>query len=84
MDTLEMGREASGLHRNRHTGAYYPWDAWLGRAARKAVTLRRGVDYRCRDHGMANQIRNQAARRDLVVSVAVDEGSVRFSVIGGR
>lgn len=58
----------------------YRWDKWF--KLKNTKTLYRGKDYFCLDHGMASQIRNQASKRKISVSVEIGEGYVTFKVGG--
>lgn len=51
----------------------YPWDKWFGR--KRAYTLIRGVDYACMSHSMSAQVRNEAVRREVRVSVWIGVSS---------
>lgn len=63
---------------NQFVGAYYPWDEWFSKAARRTVRLTRGVDYSCQDHGMASQVRTRAGKRGVSASVLIGEGYLEF------
>jgi len=55
-------------------GSYiYPWDKWL---AKPKITLRRGEDFDCQPHSMAIQIRGAASRRNIEVSVLINDDIV--------
>lgn len=46
----------------------HPWDEWF---ARKKLRLRRGKDFDCQPYLLAQQIRNEARRREITVTVSV-------------
>jgi len=54
--------------RRRH--GRYPWNEWFKRFP---LALRRGEDFTCQPHGMAQMARNQASARGLAVKVTVGE-----------
>lgn len=54
----------------------YSWDEWFGR---QRFVLRRGTDYRCSQSVMAQQIRNNASVRGLLINLV--EGDDHFTVI---
>lgn len=59
-------------------GGKYPWDRWF---AKKKFKLRRD-QYDCMPHCMAVQIRNQARRRKVGVSVETNEhGTLSVEVL---
>ena len=49
----------------------HPWNRWF---RRRRFQLVRGEDYRCQPHAMSVQVRNAAAKRNLRVSVQIEEG----------
>lgn len=55
----------------------YPWDRWF---VRGEFTARRGKDFKCKPHSMAIQIRTEAAKRGLKVSVYIEDKSVKAKV----
>jgi hypothetical protein len=56
----------------------YNWDKWF---SKKQVTLKKGKDFKCQVHGMANQIRNKAAKRGVSISLKIrDDGEIEISV----
>lgn len=55
----------------------YDWDKLF---KRDSFTVTRGIDYDCLPHGMAQQIRNEAARRKCRVSVVFDGDSLIVTV----
>ncbi len=55
----------------RHTR--HPWDHWF---SRKKIRLKRGKDFDCQPYLMAQQIRNEASRREIAVTVSVLEDYV--------
>lgn len=61
-------------------GVRYPWSKWF---LRGRFTLRRGRDYECASHGMAQQVRNTAYKRGVTVSLEVGDDHVKVQV-GGR
>lgn len=44
----------------------YPWDLWFGE---RRFKVRRGRDYLCGAHSMAQQIRNAASKRRVNVTI---------------
>lgn len=61
-------------------GRRYPWASWF---SLKSFSLIRGEDYDCLPHGMAQMVRNVAARRGLRVSVSLgEEGLIEVQVKG--
>ena len=44
----------------------YPWDSWF---LKERFVIKRGLDYKCSQSVMAQQIRNAAVQRDLRVSL---------------
>lgn len=58
----------------------YPWEKWMNS---EETTLRRRIDYDCMTHSMAQQIRMEAARWDLSVSIQIadDSQSLQFWVL---
>lgn len=46
----------------------YNWDKWF---QKKSFKLVKGVDYECMTHSMAQQVRNEAAKRGFYVSVKI-------------
>jgi hypothetical protein len=53
----------------------YPWDKWF--KARK-VSIVKGKDYKCQTHGMMQQIRNEASKRCIGVSISIDGNRIEF------
>jgi len=49
----------------------YPWDKWFART--KRFKLKRGRDYACMTHAMAQQIRDTASVRGVFVSIQINE-----------
>jgi len=49
----------------------HPWDKWM---ARKRLKLKKGRDFICEPHGLAQQIRRHAADRDLKASITISDG----------
>lgn len=60
------------------TDPKYPWDYWLGL---KAFTLRKGEDFKCQVHGMAQQIRNAAKARGIRVSLSISSPLICVTII---
>lgn len=59
----------------------YPWEEWF---KVKHFVLHFKKDYKCAAHGMAQQIRNAAKRRDLRVSLRIDKyGTIFAHVLKG-
>ena len=58
----------------------YPWEKWMNSDER--TTLRRGRDYDCMTHSMAQQVRMEATRWGLSVSIQIaDDGkSLSFEI----
>ncbi len=56
----------------------YPWAKWF-KGTKKL--LKRGRDFDCLPHVMAQQIRNTAAKRNLKVSIKIEENQLRISII---
>jgi len=56
----------------------YPWDKWF--AKKRPFTLVRGIDFVCKVHGMAAQVRNKAYRRKLSVRIQQDENSITVTI----
>lgn len=57
----------------------YPWDKWFGK---KKFTLKGARDYDCMAHCMAVQIRNQARRRKVRVSITTSNiGTLEVEVM---
>lgn len=55
-------------------GVRYPWDKWF---ARDKFTLRRGEDFMCMPHGMAQAVRNTMDRFGWVAaSIDIGEDSI--------
>lgn len=50
----------------------YPWDQWMDKAKSGDLILVRGTQFPCQSHGMAQLIRKQAAKRNLVVHIQID------------
>jgi len=57
----------------------YPWDRWLKRKG--LTTLEKGKDFDCQVQSFVLMVYNQASRRNLKVSVSVDELKVKILVI---
>lgn len=57
----------------------HPWEHWF---RSKEFVLLKGTDYGCADHGMAQAVRNKAAKLGLRVSLDVTQGRVAVTVIG--
>lgn len=57
----------------------YLWEEWF--SARRTV-LQRGVDYRCSQSAMINQIRNRASRCGVHVSLTDGDDTIVIEVIG--
>lgn len=55
----------------------YPWDKWL---TQPQTILLRGRDYRCTTFGLAQQVRQQASRRGIRVSVHTTQDSVTIEL----
>lgn len=55
----------------------YPWDRWL---RRRRLVLTRGVQFHCEPHGMAQQVRNAAAKRNKRVSININGSTVRVEI----
>lgn len=62
----------------RRFGRRYPWEDWFSRG--EFVVTRRQHD--CTLHGMAQMVRNVAARRRVRVSVRIEGSRVRVLVRG--
>ena len=60
-------------------GRRYPWAKWF---ASGCFVLRRGIDFDCMPHGMAQMIRNVASMRGLRVSVRIEEDAIHVRVTG--
>ena len=48
----------------------YPWEKWL---SKKRFTLKKGKHFKCSLTAMAQQVRNNAADRELKVSVSTND-----------
>src|SRR3990167_2067393 len=59
----------------------YPYDAWF---AASEVVLRKGLDYKCQSHGLAQQIRSASAARGVQVSLSVQPDKVTIMTIRRR
>ena len=59
----------------------YPWPQWLKRQT-PALELRKGKDYFCQPHSMAQQVRNAAQRYGKRVSIRIDGGTITVTVKG--
>ena len=58
----------------------YPWDDWF---SRKGFVLKPGRDYDCLTITMVNQIRTQASKRNLRVTISTNhEGTIWVTVVG--
>lgn len=57
----------------------YPWAKWF---RRRTFTLRKGKDFTCQPHSMAQQIRNAAFRHRVTVSIAIDGNEVDTTITG--
>ena len=64
------------------TTRMYPWEKWLRPCIRADRLLKKGRDFRCTTHVMAQQIRNRANQHDLLVSLTV--GRVYVTVTSVR
>ena len=51
----------------------HDWDKWF---KRKRFTLQRGIDYSGMPHAMASQVRNAACKREIYVSVKIQEDTI--------
>lgn len=61
----------------------YPWDQWFSR--RREFKLVRNKHFGCRLVGMKQQIKNEAGRRMVSVSIRVDvEAETLYVKIGDR
>ncbi len=56
----------------------YPWAKWL-KGTRKL--LKRHRDFDCLPHVMAQQVRNVATRRNLKVSIKIEEEQLKITII---
>jgi|TARA_R110002110_G_scaffold145775_3_gene335326 hypothetical protein len=56
----------------------YPWDRWFARKTK--LTLHRGKDFECQPHGMAQQFRKQAAKRDVTIEIHIDDEKMVVSL----
>jgi hypothetical protein len=65
------------MRRTRGRPIRYPWPKWL--TPEKRSLLKKGRDYDCQPHSMAQQIRNAAAKRDVVVSIHIDGEVISIS-----
>lgn len=59
--------------------AIYDWNDWFNRAR---FVLRKGEDYHCPQSSMAQQVRNQAARRGVAVKVEDQGDQITVTVLG--
>lgn len=55
----------------------YPWEAWFSRLSFRVV---KGVHFDCTVHGMAQMIRNQAAKRGVRVSLKLSDWAIKARV----
>lgn len=55
----------------------HPWDKWFRKSR---FVLHRGTDYSCQPHSMGVQVRSAAQKRELVVCVSIDEGTIAVEV----
>ncbi|MCK9568781.1 hypothetical protein M0R72_07565 [Candidatus Pacearchaeota archaeon] len=53
----------------------YPWNAWF---KKRRVLIKHKKDFDCQPHGMAQQIRNEACKRGISVSISIDNGFIAF------
>jgi hypothetical protein len=75
---MRRKQTAWNLARGKKHGRY-PWDNWFGK---DKFTLRQGRDYACMQHGMAQMIRNVAARRAVRVAVKLGlDGRIDVTVL---
>lgn len=63
---------------NNRNAQKYPWDEWMQPGW--TFTLKRGIHYHCQTHGMAGQVRNQARKRGMDVSVNIVGETIEFTV----
>lgn len=54
----------------------YPWAKWFKKLPKK---LRRGADFHCQVHGMAQQVRNYASLTGVFVHLAIDGDTITIS-----
>ena len=59
----------------------YPWPQWLKRQ-KPALELKKGRDYHCQPHSMAQQFRNAAHRHKKRVSIKIDGGTITVTIKG--
>ena len=52
----------------------YPWEKWFTKKGKKdgIFHLKRGREFTCQPHSMAQQVRNAAAARRVKVSIVID------------
>ena len=62
----------------------YPFDDWFLACARGAVVLRRGRDYACQTHGMAQQVRQAAFTRGITLRIEIDGDTIRVNALGRK
>lgn len=77
----KRGKGGSKPKAHQGPGRGYPWLKWFKKARWE---LRRGQDYSCAPHSMAMQIRQQAHKRQVPVSVTIDEETLHVLVGGKR
>lgn len=62
---------------NHHPNRVYPWEIWF---KKKQFTICHGQDYACMTHSMAQQVRTQAAKRNIKVQIRIKEDPDQITV----
>jgi hypothetical protein len=73
---MKTTRTMKSVHKTKNPSPRYPWDVWLSKSK---LILRRGRDYSCQPHSMAQQVRNAASARGILVSVVLVDGTITVS-----
>jgi hypothetical protein len=63
--------------RRHRTVTRYPWNRWFAR--RRPFSLSKGKHFRCEPYVMAQQIRNEAQRRNASVSIQIKGKELRVT-----
>lgn len=66
---------------HKRYGRRYPWDQWF---SKKKFVVRRGKDFDCMTHCMAQMIRTRAGGKGIKVRVQVGEDGVITVAVLGR
>ncbi len=63
----------------KNKGHRYNWEYWFGHSE---ITLRKGIDYHCLDHGFGKYIHRAAKRHGYKITTVIGEGQVKITVLG--